>query len=269
MNDSIPAVVINLDRHQERLAWFMNNANTAHLEVERMAAVDASDPQMLALIEKHKAPDAELSNGEMACILSHRNAWKKLIAGSAPYIAVFEDDLYFSDDVSQLLSLPRIPANIDLIKLETILGKTSISDRDCISFGKRKLCRLLSRHYGAAGYILSRRCAQRLLDLTETCKEPVDVILFDEKSPLWSEFDIYQVSPAVCIQDKFYAELQQRQEKFSSDLESGRVARNKKKRKSLSESLKCRKLRRYFSCVAQGANPFCYRRVIEYKHSHA
>lgn len=247
----------------------MNNANTAHLEIERMAAVDASDPQMLALIEKHKAPDAELSNGEMACILSHRNAWKKLIAGSAPYIAVFEDDLYFSDDVSQLLSLPRIPANIDLIKLETILGKTSISDRDCISFGKRKLCRLLSRHYGAAGYILSRRCAQRLLDLTETCRQPVDVILFDEKSLLWKEFDIYQVSPAVCIQDKFYSELQQRQEQFSSDLESGRVARNKKKRKSLSESLKCRKLRRYFSCVAQGANPFCYRRVIEYKNSHA
>ena len=40
----VPAVVINLERHRDRLAWFVDQAKRAHIDVETLTAVDASDP---------------------------------------------------------------------------------------------------------------------------------------------------------------------------------------------------------------------------------
>ena len=263
----IPALVINLERHKDRLDWFSKNAQALGLSFERLDAVDAKDPRNAQLIKKHKSPNAKLSDVEVSCILSHRKAWLNLIASDFPYYAIFEDDIYICEDIVELLQTESIPEGVHLIKLETMLGKAVVSNRECMQYGKRKLHRLLTRHYGAAGYVLSRKAAKRLVELTEECNFPVDVVLFDEKHRFWNEFKVYQLIPAACVQDQFYSKTQARKGLFLSEIEEGRKARKEdsKRKNSINISFEFRRIRRYFRCVAYGAPLIRMRKVIPFE----
>lgn len=54
MKNSIFSVVINLHRDRDRLAWFLENAKAASLQVERLDAIDARNPEIQTLIQKYK-----------------------------------------------------------------------------------------------------------------------------------------------------------------------------------------------------------------------
>lgn len=253
----IQSVVINLDRHEDRLAWFMEGAHRAKLPIERISAIDGTSQEHAALIQKHRPQHSSLSNGEAACVLSHRMAWKRLLDGEEEYLAIFEDDTHLSEDIAYLLKTEWMKNELHLVKLETILRKTSISGIAQHAFGGRKLHRLLAKHYGASGYIVSRRCAKRLLEITESYLLPVDVVLFDEQSPIWEEFGIFQVVPAACIQDNPLARSKNMPGRFESTLIGERseikaIRKDTKKARMFS----AKKLHRYFSCVLRGANPF-------------
>jgi len=261
----IHAVVINLKRHQERFSWFMNNASQVNLPVERIDAVDVRDRSVQSQIDDFMQIESALSRVEVACFLSHCKAWERLLNSQESHLAVFEDDVHLSQDILNLLMPNLMPEGIGLIKLECPLQKVAYVHRPYSTFSGRSLHRLLTTAYGAAGYIISRDCARRALEVMETCRNPVDFLLFNADSIIWQEFTVLQVVPAPCIQDHAYARLKQSSVLFESAIESERKDMEpmrkvmRQKNKKLFRNIK---IPRYISCVFKGANPLRYKDFV-------
>lgn len=255
---ALRAVVINLARDLERWSWVESNFNNVGVSVERLEAIDAKVSNVQDLIASLTIPGSGLSQAEAACILSHRKAWQLLVDSGDDYLAIFEDDVHVAADMRELLDPRLLQRGVDLVKLEIPIGKASYRRKADAHFASRALHKLISKAFGSAGYILSRRCASRLLVLTEKCEEPVDVILFDDKSPIRQEFGVLQVVPAACIQDFLLAKRQNKNGVFASSIEADRnqtkSIRHARKRKAR-KSVPLRKLGQYLRSVLLGAHP--------------
>lgn len=261
----IQAVVINLARHQDRLAWFMDNARQVNLPVERIDAVDVHDESVRSQFDDFMQIESALSRAEAACFLSHRKVWERLVSSQERYLAVFEDDVHLSQDISQLLIPNLIPEGVGLIKLEYPLQRVSYVQNRYATFSGRNLHRLLTNAYGSAGYIISRDCARYALEVTKIYNKPVDAFLFNPESVLWKKFPALQVVPAVCIQDDVFSRLNKSSTLFESSIHAERKQleerrySEKQKRKKLFRNIK---IPRYISCVLKGANPFRYKDYV-------
>lgn len=177
-----------------------------------------------------------MSAGEVACYLSHYSLWQQLIEEQMPYLMVFEDDIYFSASAKILLNnVDWLPDGFDLIKLETMYEDVRISSGTNLQF-LHKLCRMKSQHLGTAGYIISYDGAKKIIDMVKqaglSC--PVDHLMFD-KFIKYNNHNVYQLSPALCIQDKVY---NSKDLKFKSTLEEERKPQKiAKKRLSTSQKV--------------------------------
>ncbi len=264
-NTRIPAVVINLDRHKDRLDWFMENATRVGLSVSRLTAFDAAAASNEQTMSNFRNGDNTLSNGEVACFLSHRMAWQMLLNSGADYMAIFEDDAHLSEDLAQLLVAGLLPRDVHLLRIEEPCGKASITRSAIHHISGRRIHRILTRAYGTAGYIISRTCAADLLERTKTGSQPVDVFLFDDRSEVFSTYSIYQIVPAACVQDMNLHRGNAEEVTFASEIEKGRneVKDARKVRdRTGKKTERFKKLRRYLRCVIHGADPLRYRDYI-------
>lgn len=196
--------IINLDRSSERYSFVAKQFDGLGLVYERISAVDAQE-----LDDKVKFKfcmqegSVALSKPEIACFLSHRKCWELISEGDDKYASIFEDDIVLSSGSQPyLVNSNWITNDIDVIKIETYNDKTCLKRWGGSTVGSRKLFGLADFHTGSAGYIISKKYAQYLLCLTQNhipC--PVDHYLFN---PRWSNFsqnNILQLVPAICIQD--------------------------------------------------------------------
>lgn len=120
---------------------------------------------------------------------------------------VFEDDIYFSKSANEVLNeLDWLPCDFDVIKLETMNERVMINKGTSLA-RNHKLCRMRSRHMGMAGYIISQNGAQKLIAMVEKfgIDRPVDHLMFDNLIKQTVN-KVYQLYPALCIQDKVYNE---------------------------------------------------------------
>jgi glycosyl transferase family 25 len=181
--------LINLDRHPERLAHMRKQLDG--VAFERVSAVDGS----------RRPPTTKgLSRFELACLESHRTAWRKFLASPESLACFLEDDLHVQPGFAALLSGAKWPPkDAHAVKLDTYFQKVRLGERRSAS-GGREIARLYSRHESAAAYILSRDGATRYLELTESARQPADYAVFPN-SPQRLGLSIYQLVPAVAIQD--------------------------------------------------------------------
>jgi glycosyl transferase family 25 len=199
-------LVINLDRSPARLAHVTAEFIRIGIAFERVAAIDAANQMDLS----RKKPRAEhskplrLTDAEIACFLSHRVCWAIVAAGDDAYGAIFEDDAVFAATAGPLLADDGwIPADADIIKLETFFQKTVVGmNRVSVGHGY-SVSRLYGGHFGTGGYIISRQAARRLIDATEEPRIPVDCAMFHPACETSSSKTIYQLVPALCVQDQF------------------------------------------------------------------
>ncbi|MBZ9754742.1 glycosyltransferase family 25 protein [Mesorhizobium sp. ESP6-5] len=202
-------LVINLDRSVDRLAHMTAEFARIGIEFERVAAVDARYRPDLDL-QPHYASYApqHVTSSEVACLHSHRACWMIIAQGEACYGAVFEDDIIFSANAGILLACAGwIPADADIVKIETFFKRTSIH-RKRISVGHGfSMFRLCNIHLGTGGYIISRQAARDLLAATEMIKVAVDHVMFNPAFPTSSSKAIYQLFPALCAQDQFLGDI--------------------------------------------------------------
>lgn len=149
------------------------------------------------------ASQSRLTDGEIACMLSHRLCWSIIAAGDADHVAVFEDDIVFTSQAGALLAdAGWVPADADIVKLETFFWPAAVGPwRINVGHGF-SLSRLYSPHLGSAGYILSKRIAGALVEATEEIAMPVDHVMFDTVRQRRPVRRIYQLSPALCVQDQ-------------------------------------------------------------------
>ena len=168
----------------------------------------------------------DLHQNEVACLLSHVVLWKLAVDEQLDYIAIFEDDIYLGKQaVSFLTNVAWIPSFCGIIKLETLNKKIQLPKMQSIIplHLNRKLMLLGEPHMGAGGYILSLNVAKELLEYVLRSPKliPIDHILFRE-FPESSGEKIFQLSPAICIQDVI---LTKGKTNFPSSLENVRNAR--------------------------------------------
>jgi glycosyl transferase family 25 len=115
-----------------------------------------------------------------------------------------EDDIHVSPDLAAFLSDPVwIPADADILKLETSRDRVAIDRHAPSSYAGRMIPRLRSTHPGAAAYIISHDAARKLVDDNPPVDRPVDAFLFELPDGTAKDLVVYQVDPALCIQDDF------------------------------------------------------------------
>jgi GR25 family glycosyltransferase involved in LPS biosynthesis len=180
--------LINLDRHPERLAHMREQLDGAAFE--RISAVDGAT---------RPATIKGLTRFELACLESHRTAWRRFLASAENLACFVEDDLHIPPGFAALLSEAKWPTDAHAVKLDTYFQKIRLGGRSSVS-GGREIARLYTRHESAAAYILSRVGATRYLELTEKASRPADYAVFPN-SPRRLGLRIYQLVPAIAIQD--------------------------------------------------------------------
>lgn len=145
-----------------------------------------------------------LTQNEIACSLSHFMIWKQIIDEDIPYAAIFEDDIYLGNNANLFLnSIAWIDDSYDIIKLEK--GWQPTIETPMLSsktVENRQIYKLLSNHYGTAGYILFNKGARFLINyysnthVTRTIDSLVFGILISN-----TNINVQQVLPTICVQD--------------------------------------------------------------------
>lgn len=199
--------LINLGRRPDRLAAMQGRAAGLGLGLTRIAALDAAaQPGAADPWFETGGPLGEIPRGDKACLVSHRMAWGEFVASGEAHAVFLEDDVRLSQSAGALLGDDRwIPAGIGVVKLEHYgpPGQRVLLT-DIRRVGEDfKLARMLSRHTGAAAYVLSRDAAQVLLAQTRF-NLPVDHLLFNpNNSRLFARLSPWQLLPAIARQEQF------------------------------------------------------------------
>lgn len=160
-----------------------------------------------------------LSAGEKACLLSHLGVWQRCLDDNLDYVAVFEDDVCLGENAWAFMHDDWLtPICFDVIKLETFFEK--VHSKTVMHHHNRQIERLYSPHLGAAAYIISRQGIIKIMQYiasTPPKQLPAfDHILFEYHL---KQLTIYQINPALCVQQMFYDKAQ-----LPSQLESQRLA---------------------------------------------
>ena len=181
--------LINLDRNPERLAHMREQLNG--VAFERISAVDGAND----------SPTTKgLSRFELACLESHKLAWRQFLNGPEGHACFLEDDLHVWPRFAALTgSGSWIPTGAHSVKLDTYLQKVELGEKR-VAIEGRQIARLYSRHHSSAAYILTRAGAARYLELTAISSLPADYALFPNY-PRRFGLRIYQLCPAIAIQD--------------------------------------------------------------------
>lgn len=201
--------LINLARRPDRLAAM--TAEARGLPLTRIDAVDAASAEAAGIDRWFAAsgPLGEIPRGDKCCLLSHRSAWETFVATGDAHAVFLEDDVRLSPSAAALLTSDGwIPPSVQVVKLEhygppgqrVLLNELRQVGEDFM------LGRMLSRHTGAAAYILSRGAAEALLGETRF-NLPVDHLLFNpNNSALFASLAPWQLVPAIARQTEFVGE---------------------------------------------------------------
>jgi len=200
--------LINLARRPDRLAAMEERVRALGLILDRTEAIDAgaADPALLDRWFEDRGPLGEIPRGDKACFLSHRAAWQRFVESGDAHAAFLEDDVWLTASAAMLLGHDGwIPADVAVVKLEHY-GPSSqrvlLTGLRAVAPGFR-MGRMLSRHTGAAAYILSRAAAEILLAQARF-DLPVDHLLFNpNNSRLFARLPPWQLLPAIARQEQF------------------------------------------------------------------
>lgn len=197
-------LLINLDRSPERLKRMDTLLTRSGLTFERVPAVDG---KLLSDAEKNRWLGGDgsfypLGLGEIGCFLSHRACWEIAAAGLDSHAVVIEDDIHIGSGAQKIIgNASWIPADADIVKLETTLRPTYVEKSPAARIDGRVVSRLRGAHTGTAGYIISRKGAGKLLACSTTFSDPVDQFMFNPHLPTFGTLVTYQLAPALCAQD--------------------------------------------------------------------
>ncbi len=214
----IKSYVINLDRNPERMKFIGDRLGSLGIEFQRFPAVNGKeitdqDFKEFSDARPRVSSVGKWTKGKMGCHSSHRKLWQIAAESSEPYTAIFEDDVIISDFLPSLFkSYDWIPEDCDIVRLEsTAFMGGLLSNKDSKDIFGRKLQKLLPNKYknffpiGTGAYIVSKKGAQKIMDAPLSDFLYTDRSLFDHTtSGLAPKLTVYQVTPACCIQDKFY-----------------------------------------------------------------
>lgn len=196
--------VISLKSAEDRRAHILEQFEERGIPFSFFDAIEPNQVEKTAINLSIQISGSSLSHGEIGCLLSHVTLWQKVIDENIEYIGIFEDDIYLGDGVEKLICNEEwIKDNWNIIKVEknSKFNYLSLIDKHVLS-DNRVISKLLNANFGTAGYILSNKGAHSLLRFiqNEVLIDHIDQIMF-KKYLSKGEFSIYQINPALCIQE--------------------------------------------------------------------
>ena len=203
MDDVLKTWVINLDRAPHRLARITQQLQGLGLPFERLPAVDArslSTVQIAALDRDayRRWHGMEPLNGELGCYLSHVLAMQRLLASTAEFGLLLEDDVLLTARLpAALQGLVRHAERWDMVKLSAVHSGTPQRVLE-IAPGQH-LAVMLSRCTGSSAYIVNRRAAKAYVDHLLPMRLPYDHV-FDQG---WRfGLKVRVLNPTPCLHDE-------------------------------------------------------------------
>ena len=203
---SLPIVFINLSKDEERRERMQSQFAQMGLQASRLPAVwwselpEAEQRHYFNTEQSHGRYHKPLSNGEKGCYCSHLKACQQLLEGDAPALVVFEDDVRLLPNLPLALdAIAALPkgAPWDMIKL---YGREheKIANQGPLVNGVLQLISYRRVPSFAAGYVISRSGAQKMLATRVPFDRPVDVDI-----RFWFENDlhVFGVHPSVIALD--------------------------------------------------------------------
>lgn len=203
---SLPVVFINLSKDVERRDRMTSQLEQMGLRASRLPAVWWSDlpadeqRRYFSSAESRGRYFKPLGNGEKGCYCSHLKAWQSLLQSNEPALVVFEDDVKLLDSLPQALAaIKALPSDgsWDMIKLYG-REQEKIANQGPLVEGALQLISYQRVPSFAAGYVVSRAGAEKLLKTRIPFDRPVDVDL-----RFWFEngLRIFGVYPSVIALD--------------------------------------------------------------------
>ena len=197
--NALPAFLINLDRHPDRLAAAQTRLAQAGVHAERVAAVDGyalSPAERRAAVARFHAILARgrlYTPGQIGCALSHHAIYRRMIAESIPAALVFEDDVLLTPEFPA--SLAAAEKTVDVSRPQVFLfsdGTQQPLPRTDAAFA-RAACGDCSE-----AYLITLPAARELLRVNSPM-----VVTLDS----WTRFaarghiELYRATPATATQD--------------------------------------------------------------------
>lgn len=192
----ISALVINLSHCLQRMRFQKKQLNALNIGFERLPATAVTDIEPSFYERYANDWERKLRPTEVACFLSHLNAWKKVAELQKPHL-ILEDDALLAVHCSKLLSdLAENPLRADIVTLEA-RGRMKLLDRSVSEINDFfRAVRLYQDRTGAAGYVLFPSGAEKLLD----CFRKKGMALADAFIANNHQLVSWQIEPAACIQ---------------------------------------------------------------------
>lgn len=205
MSPRLYTEMINLTRATDRRDRMRAELAQAGVEAEFHPAFDSAAEDRAKMLGQCKTdgPWGMFHETNMAVTISHAQVWERFLATDAELCLVMEDDVFISPDLGAWLDdLSWWPADADMVKLERWRArrlKVLLSAKTVHHRG-RCVARLLSRHVGAAGYILTRDAARKFL-AERPFNITIDNLLFNfNASRAARRMKVYQIEPALIEQ---------------------------------------------------------------------
>ncbi len=203
--EQVPVFVVSLKRDARRRELMCEHFAERGLSFEFLDATDARETPIEALtsFSQSKGPWGLMRPHDMACTSSHLRAMLAFLETDAPYGLFCEDDIFISQDTVEWLSdMSWWPEDADVVKFERWRNDSMriVLSGGTLNHKERRLRRLVSRHPGCAGYLLTRDAAQRILD-ERPITVPIDHLFFNPSvSSLSRQMNVYQVQPGLIRQ---------------------------------------------------------------------
>lgn len=201
---------INLDRSPHRWAEIQRLFGAMPWPLERVTAVDVRKPDDVLAVRGQEL--AMPPNGigwnplrhrmfalvEEACFASHMLALKAFLASGHDHAVILEDDAVPLDGFAE--TMRRLLASgiaFDIVKMEGLVrsgGRLSVPVAD---LGRAKLVHSLRPSSGGAGYLVTRKAAEKLLARAGKLAVPVDDFI---SNPGLHGCDVMHTSPWLIVQ---------------------------------------------------------------------
>ena len=187
-------IVINLAAATDRLSFQQRQLGRLELAFDRLEGVSAHDIESevdQAIFGTWQRP---MRPGEIACFLSHRAAWQRIVDSQEPTL-VLEDDALLSSYVPNVLKALSRWDCADHVTLE-VRGRKKLVGRNAIPVtGPISALRIYQDRSGAAAYVLWPGGAEKLLSRTRQRAGLADAVIGDNY-----ELCSYQLEPACAVQ---------------------------------------------------------------------
>ena len=151
----------------------------------------------------------QLGGGEIACFLSHRQIWQRMVEKNMPCAVICEDDLRIGQDFAKIVR--GIAEHIDqygIVRLDTLFWPTIVWP-PIATIAQRQIRPMKGfRDFTVCAYMLSRQAAERLSQASKIFSLNIDQWIFGQQQLI----PVHQLWPAVCVQ---HMAIKSNREEFS------------------------------------------------------